>query len=327
LAPWSAALASKTRLSTALAAALGAAAAASSSPSSRTMAAAATVRVRRSAERGSADHGWLQSRFTFSFAEYSDPRFDSFGVLRVLNDDTVASAEGFPTHGHRDFEIWSYILGGRLEHKDSMGNSEVLSRGHVQLTSAGTGIRHSEFNADKRQGGDVVRFLQIWAQPAQRGVKPSYQTGFFDEARKLDALVQILAAGGAGGAAGAASGAGAGGPAAPAKASTEPLVVGTDLRMHASILRPGARVSLEVPAGHRRAYVHVPIIGKSAGVEITAAGAAPVRLAPGDGAFVENLGGPIAFVGLGEAAVGGAGGGGAGAAADSRTEFVVMDFA
>ena len=287
-------------------------------------AAVTTVRVRRSADRGSADHGWLQSRFTFSFAEYSDPRYDSFGVLRVLNDDTVASAEGFPTHGHRDFEIWSYILGGRLEHKDSMGNSEVLSRGHVQLTSAGTGIRHSEFNADKRQGGDVVRFLQIWAQPAQRGVKPSYQTGFFDEARKLDALVQILATGGASGA-----GAGAGGPAAPAAASTEPLVVGTDLRMHASILRPGARVSLEVPAGHRRAYVHVPIIGASAGVELTAAGAAPVRLAPGDGAFVENLGGPIAFVGLGEAAVGGAGGGGASAgAADSfRTEFVVMDFA
>ena len=284
------------------------------------MAAAATVRVRRSAERGSADHGWLQSRFTFSFAEYSDSRYDSFGVLRVLNDDTVASAEGFPTHGHRDFEIWSYILGGRLEHKDSMGNSEVLSRGHVQLTSAGTGIRHSEFNADKRQGGDVVRFLQIWAQPAQRGVKPSYQTGFFDEARKLDALVQILAAG--------STGAGPGGPAAPAAASTEPLVVGTDLRMHASILRPGARVSLEVPAGHSRAYVHVPIIGASAGVELTAAGAAPVRLAPGDGAFVEKLSGPMAFVGLGEAAVGGAGGGGASAgAADSRTEFVVMDFA
>jgi len=122
------------------AAALGAAA------SSRAMASAAAagagaaqVRVRRNAERGAAEHGWLSSRFTFSFAEYSDPRFDSFGVLRVLNDDTVQAGEGFPTHGHRDFCIWSYVLGGKLEHKDTLGNSETLSRGHVQMTTAGTG--------------------------------------------------------------------------------------------------------------------------------------------------------------------------------------------
>jgi len=274
---------------------------------------AATVRLRRSGERGSADHGWLQSRFTFSFAEYSDPRYDSFGVLRVLNDDTVASGEGFPTHGHRDFSIWSYILSGSLEHKDSMGNSEVLRRGHVQMTTAGTGIRHSEFNGDKRGGGDAVRFLQLWAMPTARGLKPRYQTGFFDEARKLDALCPILAPNTT---SSASAEVGAGGPAAPSAASTETLTVDSTVRMHASILRAGARVELALPAAHRRAYVHCPIIGRSAGIELTASGAAPVRLAPGDGAFVEGAA-SIAFVGLGEAA--------GGAEAEARTEFVVMD--
>ena len=228
--------------------------------------------------------------------------------------------------GHRDFCIWSYVLAGRIEHKDSMGNSEVLSRGHVQMTTAGTGISHSEHNADKRPNGEPLRFLQIWAQPTARGLAPRYQTGYFDEARKLDALLPILAPNASSGVLPAAAGGGGGaGPAAPVAASTEVLTVDSTLRMHASILRPGARVVLELPAAHRRAYVHVPIIGRSAGIEVAAAGAAPMRLAPGDGAFIENAVGSIAFAGLGEAAVGGAGSGGASADAEARTEFVVMD--
>lgn len=269
-----------------------------------------SIRTRRSDERGSADHGWLKSKFTFSFAEYDDPRFEGYGCLRVLNDDTVAAGGGFPTHPHANFEIWSYILSGSLKHLDSMGNSEILSRGHVQFTSAGTGIRHSEFNADAKAGGAPVRFLQIWATPARRGLAPSYQTGFFADAAKADALCPILLP------------EGAAPPAAPAGAAA-PLTIHQDLRMHASLLRAGAAVRLPLPSG-RRAYLHVPIMPGSVGVAVSLPGVAPVRLAPGDGAFIEvGPEGALEVAGLGEAAVGGGGGGGGGGA----TEFVVMDFA
>ena len=155
-----------------------------------------------------------------------------------------------------------------------------------------------------------MRFLQVWAQPTARGLPPRYQTGFFDDSRKLDKLCQILAPNTT--TAGAlVSAAGGSGPAAPSSASTETLSVDSPLRMHASILRPGARVALELPAEHRRAYVHVPIIGRTAGVEVAAPGAQPVRLAPGDGAFIEGAVGSIAFTGLGEAG--------------AETELVVMD--
>jgi redox-sensitive bicupin YhaK (pirin superfamily) len=275
--------------------------------------ASSSIRPRRSGERGSADHGWLKSRFTFSFAEFHDPRFESFGPLRVLNDDTVAAGGGFPTHPHANFEIWSYILSGGLKHNDSMGNSEVLGRGHVQFTSAGTGIRLSEFNADARAGGTPVRFLQIWAQPNKRGLKPSYQTGFFAEERKLDALCPILAPEGA--------------PGAPPAEAGSALTIHQDLRMHASLLRAGSAVRLPLPAG-RLAYLHIPIMPGGAGVAVSLPGAAPVELAMGDGAFIE-WGGPgegaLEVVGLGAAAVAAGGGGGGGTT--TTTEFILMDFA
>ena len=254
-----------------------------------------TITPRRNADRGASEYGgWLSSKFTFSFADYSDARYDSFGVLRVLNDDTVKSGGGFPTHSHRDFEIFSYILAGQLEHKDSMQNSETLSRGHVQFTSAGTGISHSEFNGDRTPNGKGadVRFLQIWAVPSVRGLKPAYQTGFFPDERKRNALCPILQ------------------PAARRAADSGALGINNNLTMLASILSPGASVSLPLEGSHK-AYVHLPIMPGSAGVAVSSPGLPDVLLQPGDGAFVEGVQ-ALGFKGLGEAG--------------AATEFVVMHF-
>ncbi|MEM7517898.1 MAG: pirin family protein [Planctomycetota bacterium] len=143
---------------------------------------AAAVNVRRSADRGHANHGWLDTYHTFSFAGYSDPEFTQFGPLRVLNQDRVTGGGGFPMHGHRDMEIVSFVLEGEMAHRDTMGNGSIIRPGDVQLMSAGHGVRHSEFNASDSAG---LHFLQMWVLPAERSTEPRYeQRAFTRESRE-----------------------------------------------------------------------------------------------------------------------------------------------
>ena len=141
------------------------------------------MQIRRSEDRGHANHGWLDSYHSFSFNKYYDPAWMGFSVLRVINEDIIAPAQGFGMHSHADTEIITYVLQGNLAHKDSLGNVEVIHQGHVQRMTAGTGITHSELNASD---SEPVHLLQIWILPNQQGLKPSYEDGFFTDAQKMN---------------------------------------------------------------------------------------------------------------------------------------------
>ena len=189
------------------------------------------LRPRRSDERGHADHGWLNSYHTFSFADYDDSQHLGFGSLRVINEDRVAGGKGFGRHPHRDFEIFSYVLSGALKHDDSMGNSEVLTRGDVQFTSAGRGIAHSEYNGD---GLQYVHFLQMWVKPHTHGLPPTYQTRRWTDDDKRNRLRLLIAPQG----------------------EHDSIRIAADCRVYATLLDSGASVELQLAEG-RRAYVHV----------------------------------------------------------------------
>jgi redox-sensitive bicupin YhaK (pirin superfamily) len=193
--------------------------------------AAPKIVVRPSAQRGPVDFGWLKSRHSFSFGGYYDPNHLGFRGLRVINEDRVAPGTGFDTHGHRDMEIVSYVLEGALAHKDSMGNVETLKAGEVQAMSAGTGILHSEFNADKTA---EVHFLQIWLVPDRAGHTPRYAQKMFTPADKRNKLALVVSPDGTDGS----------------------LPTHSGARVYASLLDAGKRVALDLAAG-RAAWVQV----------------------------------------------------------------------
>jgi redox-sensitive bicupin YhaK (pirin superfamily) len=187
--------------------------------------------VRRSTERGYADHGWLKSFHSFSFADYFDPQHVEFGPLRVINEDRVQAGQGFGTHGHRDMEIISYVLAGELAHKDSLGNGSTIRPGDVQRMSAGSGVRHSEFNPSATEG---VHFLQIWIQPNVRDVPPSYEEKRFGAEEKRGRLRLI---------------------ASPDRAEGS-VLIHQDARVYAGLFDDAESAQLEVGSG-RWIYVHV----------------------------------------------------------------------
>ncbi len=187
--------------------------------------------IRRAGERGYADHGWLKSFHSFSFADYFDPKHVEFGPLRVINEDRVAPGAGFGTHGHRDMEIISYVLEGALAHKDSTGISSTIRPGDVQRMSAGAGVEHSEFNPSASEG---VHFLQIWIHPNVRGIPPSYEEKHFSAEEKRGRMRLIASPDGADGS----------------------VRIRQDARVYAGLFDGDERAELDIGAG-RRAYLHV----------------------------------------------------------------------
>jgi quercetin 2,3-dioxygenase len=189
------------------------------------------IRLRRSNDRGQTKLNWLDSRHTFSFGDYYDPKHMGFSHLRVINEDRVVPGAGFPTHSHRDMEIITYVLEGALAHKDSTGTSSVIRVGDVQRMSAGTGVVHSEFNASPSEG---VHFLQIWLLPAERGIKPGYEQKAFSDADKRGTLKLVASPDGSDGS----------------------ITIHTDARVYAGVFGNAERAEIPI-AKERGAWVHV----------------------------------------------------------------------
>ncbi|KAJ7780084.1 RmlC-like cupin domain-containing protein [Mycena maculata] len=256
-----------------------------------------TVKIipRPSQERGHADHDWLKTFHTFSFASYQDNNHSQFGSLRVINEDRVAPRTGFGTHSHREFEIFSYVVAGQLEHKDSMGNIEILKRGDLQLTSAGTGISHSE----KAYGPKQVHFLQIWSLPSVSRLQPKYFTRHFTDAQKRDVWARIVAP------------VDAEGVLKDSREGEGPAPVQSPLTLYATLLSDGK--SLKQTIKGSKGYIHVvqtsgynTNVATGAAIRVIGAPGVEVELKEGDGAYlhfsksgeltVENIGDKTAEV-------------------------------
>jgi redox-sensitive bicupin YhaK (pirin superfamily) len=211
------------------------------------------LEVRRSAERGFADHGWLKTYHTFSFADYHDPAWVHYGPLRVINDDVVAPGQGFGRHGHRDMEILTYILEGELEHQDSLGNGSVIRPGDVQRMSAGTGVLHSEFNPSATQ---PVHLLQVWIIPAAERLPPGYEQKHFTRADRRGRLRLIASPAGTGGS----------------------VTINQDARVYAGLFT-GSESEVYALAAGRRAFLHLARGAVAVG---------DVQLAAGDAAYLSG---------------------------------------
>lgn len=209
--------------------------------------------VRKSDERGFADHGWLRTHHSFSFADYYDREHMSFGPLRVLNQDEVAPGKGFGTHGHQNMEIVTVVLDGVLEHRDSMGNGSRLTPGEVQFMSAGSGVTHSEFNGSQTE---TSHFLQMWVFPRETETEPRYEERAFPEAERRGKLRLVVSPDGADGS----------------------LTIGQDARLYSSLLVPGERMELGLEPG-RQAYLHLA----TGSLEVNG-----VLLEAGDGAEIRD---------------------------------------
>ena len=228
------------------------------------------IQVRKGSDRGSANFGWLQSRHSFSFGHYYDPAHMGYGSLRVINEDQVQGGGGFDTHGHRDMEIITYVLSGSLEHKDTLGNGSILRPGDVQRMSAGTGILHSEFNAS---ADDPVHFLQIWIQPDQRSLRPSYEERHFPRAERQGKLRLIASSNDSGDGSNNAS---------PGGDPGLPITVHQDVRLYAGLLDTGEAVDHFID-GPRQVWLQV---AKGAIAINTLDTPEPVPLIAGDGAAI-----------------------------------------
>ena len=232
------------------------------------------LNIRKSEERGRYRNDWLDSRHTFSFGEYYDPRHMGVSLLRVINEDRVAPGAGFPTHPHRDMEIVSYVLDGELEHRDSMGNGSVIRAGDVQRMSAGTGVTHSEFNPSNEQ---PTHFLQIWLMPARKQIEPGYEQKFFEAETKRAKLKLLVSPDGRNGS----------------------ISANTDALVYASTLKGGESVTYDIPPG-RLVYVHVASGFVTVGGQKLAAGDGATISAENRAAFVGDAGGELLLFDLPE---------------------------
>jgi len=188
------------------------------------------INIRRSNERGHANHGWLDTRFSFSFADYYDPKFMGFRDLRVINEDVIEAGQGFPKHGHRDMEIITYVINGEISHRDSMGNGETVKPNEVQRMTAGTGVLHSEYSSPTEK----THLLQIWILPEKNNLQPGYEQTYFAPVQKSGKLKLVASRGGDDGS----------------------VHINQDIKLYASILKTGEQVSLDLAEG-RHAWVQL----------------------------------------------------------------------